>query len=286
MPADAYAVFLRRRALDLLGLHFTVSRPGERAVQILPMKFRLPLVSTLRRITSYLERAWLRIALLITVAFLVHLPSLPGQLVSDGVFYLVGENPFFRSPIFSLEVFRHYLSLDSQASSHYRAEQNLSYMLDYLVLERRPPYGYHFSNILWHAGAVVLLFFCLRRVLPTCWGPKKHTLGVRQGSFLIALLWAVHPVHSAAIDYVSGRADSLAFAFSCGAWLTYMQAPESRRRGPQIPALCGGRLLLLLGLLARVEMACIWAVVFLVHLSFFTKDRSRRHLAAAAVDAC
>jgi hypothetical protein len=40
----------------------------------------------------------------------------------------------------------------------------------------------------------------------------------------------VHPVHSAAIDYISGRADSLAFAFSAGAWLLVLRARIAKAR--------------------------------------------------------
>ena len=48
-------------------------------------------------------------------------------------------------------------------------------------------------------------------------------------AFFFALLWMVHPVHSAAVDYISGRADSLAFFFACAGWLLYLQAREMPR---------------------------------------------------------
>src|ERR671916_294389 len=78
---------------------------------------------------ALLRKTWLRLTLLVFAAFVVHLPSLQGELIWDDT-YLLAENPFFRSPIFSLEVFKHHLFLDS-SSGHYRPTQNLSYILDY-----------------------------------------------------------------------------------------------------------------------------------------------------------
>lgn len=224
------------------------------------------------QITAFLQKTWVRVALLLVVAFVAHLPSLQGQLIWDDN-YLVGDNPFFRSPIFSGEVFRHYLYLDS-LSTHYRPVQNLSYMLDYL-LWNGDLYGYHLSNVLWHAGAGVVLYFLLRKLLPTLGRTEQGRGYCETGAFLVALLWAVHPVHSAAVDYISGRADSLAFVFSCGAWLMYLRAPACSHRMTRVLAYVAAAILLLLGLCAR-EIACIWEALFLVHLLVFTGDRSRR----------
>ncbi len=175
-----------------------------------------------------LRKTWLRLVVLIAAAFVVHLPSLQGQLIWDDT-YLVGENPFFRAPIFSLEVFRHHLFLDS-SSGHYRPVQNLSYMLDYFVWNGNL-YGYHLSNILWHAAAGVLLFFLLRKLVAS-WMEvaPANSEAAGTGAWLVALIWVLHPVHSAAVDYISGRADSLAFVFSCGAWLLYLRASTRASR--------------------------------------------------------
>src|SRR5437870_13109121 len=89
-------------------------------------------------------------------------------------------------------------------------------------------------------------------------------------AFLIALLWTVHPVHSAAIDYISGRADSLAFLFSAGAWLLVLRGRIAKTRWPKgivysLAALAG-----VLALCSR-EIACIWAIIFLVHTLAFAR---------------
>ena len=81
---------------------------------------------------------------------LIYAPALGGDLIWDD-YYLVRENPFFRSPVFGWEVFRHYLFFDS-FSTYYRPIQNWSYMLDYW-LWRGDPAGYHLTNLLLHGGS-------------------------------------------------------------------------------------------------------------------------------------
>src|SRR5205823_4611677 len=87
---------------------------------------------------------------------------------------------------------------------------------------------------------------------------------------IISGIWMVHPVHSAAIDYISGRADSLAFVFSAGAWLLVLRARITKTRLLKpilylLAALAG-----VLALCSR-EIACIWMVIFLVHTLAFTR---------------
>lgn len=222
-------------------------------------------------ILPLLLKPWLQIAVLLVSAFAVHLPSLQGQLIWDD-YYLVGESPFFRSPIFGIEVFRQYLVLDS-FSSHYRPVQNLSYMLDYVVWNG-DLYGYHLSNVLWHAGAGVLLFLLLRRVLTAWAGTDQIRRRVEVGAFLLALVWVLHPAHSAAVDYISGRADSLAFVFSCGAWLMYLRSRDCRHLLLRAIGYIGAALLMLLGLCSR-EIALAWVVLFVAHLLLTGSLRAR-----------
>src|SRR2546423_10242406 len=166
---------------------------------------------------ALLQRAWVRCALLALLGFAVHFQSLQGQLIWDDQ-YLARDNPFIKSPVLILESFRHYLFLDS-FSAHYRPVQNISYIFDYLIWNT-DPYGFHLSNVLWHVGSGVLLFLLLRKVFGGFRAaPRLSSLA----AFLAAGLWIVHPVHSAAVDYISGRADSLAFFFACAAWLLYLR---------------------------------------------------------------
>src|SRR5438046_1519848 len=177
-----------------------------------------------RKIAALCQRTWARCTVLALFGFAVHFPSLQGQLIWDDQ-YLAHDNPFIKSPLLIVESLRHYLFLDS-FSAHYRPVQNISYIFDYLMWNT-DTYGFHFSSILWHVGSGILLYLLLRKLLS----------GFRGGSFastiafFAALIWVVHPVHSAAIDYISGRADSLAFFFASRALLLFL------RRSATLPAL-------------------------------------------------
>ena len=102
------------------------------------------------RIVRGALRPPIALLLCLLAGFLAYGPALGGSLIWDD-FYLVKENPFFRSPVFGLEVFRHYLFFDS-FSTYYRPVQNWSYMLDYW-LWRGNPVGYHCTCLLYTSDA-------------------------------------------------------------------------------------------------------------------------------------
>src|SRR5438552_3793499 len=176
------------------------------------------------RVLNYLKKSSLRCLLIAVFGFAVHFPALQGEFVWDDD-YLIRTNAFIKSPVLTLEAFRHHLFPESY-SVHYRPVQNLSYMADYLVWNSNF-YGFHLSSILFHVGSGILLFLLLQKLLAPLLrqfrkNPAEENAETASWlAFFIALLWVVHPVHSAAVDYVSGRADSLAFLFACGGWLLF-----------------------------------------------------------------
>ena len=229
------------------------------------------------RLAAVWAKQWPRYLLLAGLGLLVRLPAVQGPPIWDDLF-LTRDNPFIKSPLLAFEAFRHYLFLDSY-TGHYRPVQNLSYMVDYFFWNTDAA-GFHLSNIFLHVGAGLLLYRLLTllfRFGGGLWNNRDfHSLDSGTlVAFLISGLWMVHPVHSAAVDYISGRADSLAFLFSAGAWLLVL-----RGRGVNSRWLKGGlyfaaALSGLLGLCSR-EIACIWIFIFLVHTLAFTPDMRRR----------
>src|SRR5215831_3279456 len=173
---------------------------------------------------SVFHRTWLQVLLLALAGVVTHLPALQGERIWDDQYLSLG-NPFIKSPLLILETFRHYLFLDS-LSIHYRPIQNISYIFDYFFWNTDPT-GFHLTNILLHTSCGILLFFLLRRLFGTL-AVKPNTNKVM--AFLVALVWVVHPVHSAAVDYISGRADSLAFAFASAGWLAFLRARRATHR--------------------------------------------------------
>ena len=229
------------------------------------------------RLIVFCGKQWPRYFLLGAIGFIIRLPAIQGQLIWDDV-YLARDNPFIKSPLLALETFRHYLFLDS-LSGHYRPIQNLSYMFDYFFWNTDPA-GFHLSNILLHVAAGLLLYRLLTHLFRKEAGVwNSNDLGSERAgalaAFIISGIWMVHPVHSAAIDYISGRADSLAFVFSAGAWLLVLRARVAKTRWLKailypLAALAG-----VLALCSR-EIACIWMLIFLVHTLAFARGIGKK----------
>ena len=232
------------------------------------------LIAALSRATGLRLIAVMVLAL---IGFVVHLPSLQGEMVWDDSF-LVRDNPFIKSPLFIFEAFRHYLFLDFY-SAHYRPVQNLSFIVDYFFWNTNV-YGFHLTNLLLHIASGLLLYLLLEKLFAS-WrsvdADDGNSSAWSLGAFFVALLWIVHPVHSAAVDYISGRADSLAFFFACAGWLLFIRARKSTRLVARTALYTLAALSGLLALCSR-EIAFVWILLFLLQLTFFDKGLSRRAL--------
>lgn len=225
-------------------------------------------------VARYFRADWLRATTLFVVGLLVRAWNLSGQRIWDD-HYLSSENPFIKSPLLILETFRHYL-FEESFSTHYRPIQTISYLFDY-CLWNNDAYGFHLTNILLHATSGVLLYLLVRKLLASLWfrnvpltvrdRAQSRVRGISLAAFLVALLWSVHPVHSAAVDYISGRADSLAFLFAAASWLLVFRGRT--RKGSAGRWFCFGLAAIsaLVALLSR-EIACVWFALFLGHLIF------------------
>lgn len=229
------------------------------------------------KVATLCQRRVIVLLLCVVAALAAYAPALSGGPIWDDA-YLVGENPFFKSPIFGFEVFRHYLFFDS-FSTYYRPIQNWSYMLDYW-LWRGNSAGYHLTNIALHASAGFLLCVLLQRVLPGILAreTKPAPAWSSIAAVVIALLWVVHPVHNAAVAYVSGRADSLAAVFALLAWLLALNAQEARDVGRRC-VFGGAAVVAMLVALCAKEIALMWLVLFLAHVWWKAKGGARGKLA-------
>ncbi len=240
-----------------------------------------------RGAAAALRRPLLAILFLVAAVFIVYLPALDAQFIWDDNF-LVRDNGLIRSPIFVLEAFRH--TLFGGQSNFYRPSQTLVYIADYW-LGGNQPFIYHFTSILIHALNGVLLYLLLRWLLPSL---LPHDPDVDQEkaverrwdllALLLALVWALYPVHSATVDYISGSADSLAMLFSCLAWLGANRCLHARSRsGTAAWATAAGGCLL--AAFCSKEIAFVWLVLFALHLFFFSQARDivvRRKLSLVA----
>jgi tetratricopeptide (TPR) repeat protein len=145
---------------------------------------------------------------LAALVFAAYAPALRNGFVWDDT-ALILRDPLIRSWRLIPEGFQHFLFTDATASDFYRPIQRLTYTLDYGTFAFRPT-GYHLTNILCHLAATLALLLLADELLGLFGIDERKR---RHISFFVTLAWAIHPVHTAAVVYVSGRADPLAAVF-------------------------------------------------------------------------
>jgi protein O-mannosyl-transferase len=161
---------------------------------------------------------------LILVVFTIYAPALRNDFVWDDT-ALVLRDPLIRSWELIPEAFQHFLFIDATPSDFYRPIQRLTYLADYAAFAFKPA-GYHLTSILCHVGATLALLLLANELLRG-WNVEERKR--RWIAFLATLVWAVHPVHTAAVAYISGRADPLAAMFGfLGLYCGIRAAPQIR----------------------------------------------------------
>jgi len=153
-------------------------------------------------------KKYLAVLVIIAGVFASYAPTLRDGFVWDDT-ALILRDPLIRSWRLIPEGFNHFLFVDATASDFYRPLQRLTYTLDYAAFAFRPG-PYHAAGILWQAAAAIALFVFAEELLLAFGIERQKRLWV---AFLAVLVWAIHPVESAAVAYVSGRADPLAAMF-------------------------------------------------------------------------
>jgi len=120
--------------------------------------------------------------------------------------------------------------------------------------------GFHAVNVAIHAANAVLVFvFCGRLVARHVGEPAA----ARRIALTAALLFALHPIQTEAVTYVSGRSTSLSTGLSLASLLLALPA-----RGATAPAASAASLLAL-GLALGVKESAVWVpgVLVLWHLT-------------------
>jgi protein O-mannosyl-transferase len=240
---------------------------GRTLVRVHSQPTRMRSSSWRERFAIFIGKTWVRYLSLAAAGFFVHIPALQGEFLWDDA-YLAQENPFIKSPLLIYQAFRHYLFHDS-FSAHYRPVQNLSFMADYWLWNNDAS-GFHLTNILLHVASGLLLYSllrCLFRQFVERSNFPRATASLL--AWLVAAIWIVHPVHSAAVDYISGRADSLAFALASGGWLLVIRARSVASAWLRALLYLSAAVAGFLALCSR-EIACVWLLLFLVHSLLFS----------------
>jgi len=197
---------------------------------------------------------------------LAFLNSLGGGFVWDDI-YLVVKNPYVKgiANLPTLFTTGYWASL-GKTGGLYRPLTMLSFLVENAVAGVSP-WLYHLDNLILNSLAAVLVYLIARRVIN-----GADTVA----PLLAGLIFAVHPVHTEAVSWVSGRAELLSSVFFMAAFLAFLH-PTRRVVRQEVSA---G--LFLLGLLCK-ETAVTLPAVVLLYMLLVRRERGLRPLAASVL---
>jgi tetratricopeptide (TPR) repeat protein len=155
-------------------------------------------------------------------------------------------------------------SIGTIGAPYYRPLNLSTYLVD-AFLYGNQAVGFHLTNVVLHALAVVALYLV-----------SLELLGRRDAALLAALLLAVHPINTEAVNFISARNSILATLFVLSALLFYLE--HARSRIPRLLYLAAA--LFLLGLFSK-ETAAMLLVVLVVWERFaWNREKSLAALAS------
>lgn len=204
----------------------------------------------------------LSIALIIILGFVAYSNSLNGDLLWDD-HYLVKKNLFIKNLSYLPNIFTENIGSGGKGKfSFYRPLQMLTYMLDYSLwgMDVR---GYHLTNILLHILVALGIYWFINMLY------SNNLL-----SLFTSILFVVHPVHTEAVTYISGRADSLAAALMLLCIIFYIKNIRVENRtiyGAMIFSYA-------LALLSREISLFLPALILLYHSAFKVKIKRKLFL--------
>jgi len=101
-----------------------------------------------------------------------------------------------------------------ETSNYWRPLLLLSFSIDWHIVGPQP-FLFHFHNLFLHIISAILLFLILERLLKKKWF-----------SFLVSLLFLIHPLQTEAVTYIAGRGDPLSVFFIFLSLFLFIKACE------------------------------------------------------------
>jgi len=200
---------------------------------------------------------FLALILILSCTFLAYFNTLDNPFIWDDD-ALILKNPLIKDANLLVRVFSSDLYYGvSSGSNFYRPVQAVSYMWDYYFW-RLDPKGYHITNIVLQGIVSFLVFLLLYLIF------KEPAV-----SLAAALLFAVSPIHTEAVSYISGRADMLMAVFLLSSLLLFIRLDSTKFKKTFLSL---SLFLFGLGLLSK-ELAIVFPLAVLAYLYYFKRAR-------------
>jgi tetratricopeptide (TPR) repeat protein len=176
-----------------------------------------------------LSRSAIAVAILVIVlaTFAVYFNTLSNGFAHDDEYQIL-NNPWIRDfgnlpAVFSHDVWGFNRAFGFGSSNYYRPLMHVVYMITYHLVKFKA-WGFHLVNIMLHAGTSILVFLTGMEIFR-----KEQTKEIPlyfYPPFLVAIVFAIHPIHTEAVSWVAGVPD---ICFSLCVLLSfywYIRAPH------------------------------------------------------------
>ena len=211
--------------------------------------------------TNTFPEAWI-ILLLLLLAILPYANTLQNGFVYDDNNEVL-TNPYIRSfshagDIFSTRILAHLGARG--ATNYYRPISIFGFLICYKLFGLLP-YGFHLANVVLHALIVCVLYGLTKRLLRDPWL-----------AFASAAIFALHPIHTESVAWISGVTDLDLAVFYLGTfWLFLISARQQGGRSEW--AQLGMVGCFALALLSK-EQAATLPLIAMIFEHFYRDDRS------------
>jgi protein O-mannosyl-transferase len=167
-------------------------------------------------------RYWLACLALGVLTLVAFWNSFSAGFALDNQMLLLGDPRIRQASLLNVGlILKHSYWWPNGESGLYRPLTTLSYLFNYSILGNgSDSTGYHLVNLFAHAANVLLVFAVALRLL-------GRRAGAFRTAFLIAALWAVHPLLTESVTNLAGRADLFAATAILGGFLIYLKTTET-----------------------------------------------------------
>jgi protein O-mannosyl-transferase len=210
--------------------------------------------------------------LIIISGFFVYFNSLNGKFLWDDNI-IIRDNTHIKNWSYSAKIFTEDFGAGGGKEYHfYRPLQIFTHAIDY-SLWGLDPQGYHFVNTLLH----ILVALSLFRLVYLLFGDLIL-------SFLTAFIFVIHPIHTEAVSYISGRSDSLCALFMLLCFIFYIKLTDKTH--PKQPRIYFLMLLsYILAFLSKESALVLPALLLLYNFAFRKKINPRAFISILGIAA-
>jgi tetratricopeptide (TPR) repeat protein len=205
--------------------------------------------------------------IIIALGSVIYSNSLNGKFIWDDDL-LIKDNIYIKNWSNLTKIFTEDMGAGTAVrTGFYRPLQIFTYMIDY-SLWRLNVRGYHLTNIILHILVALGIYWFINILFAD-----------KVLSLLTSLFFVVHPIHTEAVAYISGRADSLAVLFMLLCFIFYIKNLQLNSIKLYIATI----LSYTLALLSRENSLILPLLLLLYHYAFKKKLKVREFLSLVSI---